>query len=195
MSYSEELFSIVQLRWLNCCCNYIIGKGVVIMMEQRNGIAGIKFEEMCTVSLSSSTLLRQLITSEQESVRAIIMGPTCTVFSSLKLNEWKWIQANHSDFLKITDERGKLSFAVELSDDMPGHIDDDIVIFGCKPSQDGYAIITVLFDPEDDEPEKLITSKLSEGIMKLAMVESMAMTAFRRADDKNRVIRTKIIRC
>ena len=113
----------------------------------------------------------------------------------MKLNEWKWIQANHSDFLKITDERGKLSFAVELSDDMPGHIDDDIVIFGCKPSQDGYAIITVLFDPEDDEPEKLITSKLSEGIMKLAMVESMAMTAFRRADDKNRVIRTKIIRC
>ena len=165
------------------------------MMETRKGIAEIKFDEMCSISLSSSTMFRQLINSEQESIRAIIMGPTCTVFSSLKLNEWKWIQSHHSDFLKITDERGKISFSVGLSDDMPGQIEDDKVVFGCMPTQDGYAIITVLLDPEDDEPEKLITDKLSEGIMKLAMVESMAMTAFRRAEDKNRVIRSKIIRC
>jgi len=164
-------------------------------METRNGISGIKFDEICSISLSSSLVFRQLINSEQESIRAIIMGPTCTVFSSLKLKEWKWIRDHHSDFLKITDERGKISFSVELSDDMPGHIEDDRVVFGCMPSQDGYAIITVLLDPEAEEPEKLITDKLSEGIMKLAMVESMAMMAFRRVEDKSRTIRTRIIRC
>jgi hypothetical protein len=166
-----------------------------MMMEARKGMVGIKFDEMCSISLSSSTMFRQLINSEQESIRAIIMGPTCTVFSSLKLNEWKWIQDHNSDFLRITDERGKLSFSVALSDDMPGQIEDDKVVFGCTPSQDGYAIITVLLDPEDNDPEKLIIDKLSEGLMKLAMVESMALTAFRRAEDKNRSIRSRIIRC
>lgn len=165
------------------------------MMETRNGIAGIKFDEMRSINLSSSMMFRQLINSEQESIRAIIMGPTCTVFSSLKLDEWKWIQSNHSDFLKIADERGNVSFSVELSNDMPGYIEDNKVVFGCTPSQDGYAIITVLLDPENEEPEKLVTASLSEGIMKLAMIESMALTAFRRAGDRNRVIRSKIIRC
>lgn len=165
------------------------------MMETRNGIAGIKFDEMRSINLSSSMTFRQLINSEQESIRAIIMGPTCTVFSSLKLDEWKWIQSNHADFLKITDERGKVSFSVELSSDMPGNIEDNKVVLGCTPSLDGYAIVTVLLDPENEEPEELVAARLSEGIMKLAMVESMALTAFRRAGDRNRVIRSKIIRC
>ena len=128
-------------------------------------------------------------------VRIIQGGCTALILSSLKRTEWNVILRDYPELLRITDDRGNCIFSVDFEDDSPGHVLNDQVMFGNVVTADGYAIATILLEPDEDiDPTRKLLEVLGQGLNRLAETEQMALAVLRRDGKIRQRIRHRIVR-
>lgn len=112
------------------------------------------------------------LANKDNGAQAIVMGSSCVVKSALTPEQIERIKKFHPDALKMYDENDELAFRIDINQATPGSINEYGVCFGSGKSSDGKATVTVLLDPQVENPAELVYEKLGRALMYLKEMES-----------------------
>ena len=107
--------------------------------------------------------------------KARIIGCACIIVSSFSPNALRDYQRYLPETLTVRDEAGDPTFAISLDEKGPGSLNEYGAVFSKRTTSDGNATITILIDPECDDPEEAVRESIGAGILKLIDLEEHLM--------------------
>ena len=119
--------------------------------------------------------------------KAVVMGCACVIFSSLTPDEIRSFKNLHPEALKVNGEENGVDFTIDI-DDGPGHIDTEGATFSNMTSAAGKATITVLIDPEMEDPVSAVTEMIGGPIMRLIELEEHLTELLPKLEDDEKEI-------
>lgn len=111
------------------------------------------------------------MSEQKKTVKAVISGSSCTITSTLKLKDLKRYEQLHPEALTLWDDDGKRVFEV-LLDKGPGRITKNLAVYGEATNEDGYATITVVLDPAEQDKKEMVFNKMGAALLNLNELES-----------------------
>ena len=171
--------------------NYSVGKtsidGVTLGVgELDKTFAQYNLGERATVSC--------LANKDNAAVKAVVMGSSCVITSSLTPGQIKRIKKFHPEALVMQDENDEPVFAIDIDENGPGSINNNGACFGNAVSAEGKATITILTDPTSDNPEEIVYEKIGSALMYLDTMEHELLELIPRLDQEERNIRQMIMK-
>ncbi len=107
--------------------------------------------------------------------KARIIGCACIIVSAFSLDELLDFQRYLPEALTVRDEAGDPTFAISLDEKGAGSLTKYGAVFSKRPTSDGRDPITILIDPECDDPEEAVRESIGAGILKLIDLEEQLM--------------------
>ena len=126
--------------------------------------------------------------------QAVVMGSACIVKSTLKPEEIRTLKKLHPEELVMTDEDGDPVFAIDIDEGIPGTINSNGACFGNSTSENGNATITVLLDPETEDPVGMVYEKLGKALVNLDKMEKQLAEKIPELQEEERRVRSMISR-
>lgn len=102
--------------------------------------------------------------------RVLVVGCACVIFSAFTPDELRDLQRFLPDALTARDAQGAV-FAISLDPSSPGSLTKDGAVFSAHPSSRGKATITILIDPEVDDPYQKVCESLGPALLRLMDLE------------------------
>lgn len=102
--------------------------------------------------------------------KAVVMGCACVIFSSLTPDEIKRFKAFHPEALQMKDEDDGTVFSIDIENGA-GSLLPEGATFSNVTSADGKATITVLLDPDIEDPMDAVKDRLGKPLMNLIEME------------------------
>lgn len=130
--------------------------------------------------------------NKDNGAQAIVMGSSCVIKSSLTPEQIKRIKKFHPDALMMYDENNEPVFKMDIDDERPGSINNYGVCFGSAMSSDGKATVTVVLDPQAENPSELVYEKLGRALLYLRDMESQLEEAMPEMTAEENEIRSMI---
>ncbi len=125
--------------------------------------------------------------------KAVVMGCACVIFSSLTPDEIKRFKTFHPEALNAVDDEGDTSFSIDI-DDGPGQITSEGATFSRVTSANGKATITILIDPEIDDPMNTVKERIGGPLMSLIEIEEQLTEMLPKLDEEEKAISQQITR-
>lgn len=101
----------------------------------------------------------------------LVMGDAAVVKSSVKLEDWKKVLKYCPD-IGITDEdTGETVFKVFVDENSPGSLTKHGCVFGGRTDSDGYAMATIMIDPNEENREEAVKELLGLPLVDLNSIE------------------------
>ena len=121
--------------------------------------------------------------------KAVVMGCACVVFSSLTPDEIRRFKRLHPESLSLMEgESGdEPTFRIDVADG-PGSITLEGALFSNVTTADGKATITVLLDPEIDDPMNVVKEKIGGPLMRLIELEKHLMEQLPKLEEEEKAI-------
>jgi len=100
-----------------------------------------------------------------------LAGAAAIITSGLKLDQIKRFKKYRPEALTLYDEDDEPIYAIDF-DEGPGSINKNGAVFGAATNADGYATITVVLDPAEEDKKQLVIDKLGAALLKLNELEN-----------------------
>ena len=126
--------------------------------------------------------------------KAQIIGCACFIFSAFSPDELRDFQRYLPEALVRRDEKGEPVFAISLDEKSAGSMNEYGAVFSTKSTKSGNAVITILIDPECDDPEEAVRQSLGKGIINLVEQEEYLMTQRGKLEEKKETLNGYISR-
>ena len=107
--------------------------------------------------------------------KTLIVGCACVVISAFTPEELKDFERYLPEALTMRDEKGEPVFAISLDEKSPGSLTKYGAVFSKRTNSEGHATITIVIDPECDDPEDAVRSALGSAIVSLVNMEEALM--------------------
>jgi len=120
--------------------------------------------------------------------KAQIIGCACNIFSAFSPDELRDFQHYLPEALVKRDAKGDPVFAISLDEKSPGSLNEYGAVFSTKTTKSGNAVITILIDPECDDPEEAVRETLGKGIINLVEQEEYLMTRNKDLEEKKSLL-------
>ncbi len=134
-----------------------------------------------------------VVTGAENGTRAVVMGCACVIFSSLTPDEIKRFKALHPEALKMEKEKAGASFYIDL-DDGPGKLVPEGAVYSRITSDAGKATITIVIDPDVDDPLHLTREKLAGPLMNLIELEKHLTELLPQLEEEEKTVSQLITR-
>ena len=118
-------------------------------------------------------------------LKIYIMGCAAVVESSVNLEDWQLVERYIPDALRIVNEDGEEVFRVS-TDEGPGRINDENVVWGEAVSETGKATITVLIDPAEKDKIGAVREVTDAALSSLERIERMMPDITEKIREKTR---------
>ncbi len=126
--------------------------------------------------------------------KAVVMGCACVIFSSLTPDEIKRFKTFHPEALKMKDEDdGSMVFSIDIENGA-GSLLPEAATFSNVTSADGKATITVLLDPDIEDPMGAVKDRLGKPLMNLIEMEEQLMKMLPNLKEEEEKIDAQITR-
>ena len=126
------------------------------------------------------------IVKADNAAQAVVAGSAVVIRSKYKLDEWKTALKFDPDY-GIYDEEGDPVFKVFISKG-PGCLSNNGIEWADIPDKDGYAIVTVIIDPKEEDKEGFVKEKLGLALLRLRDVEEDLENVIKEAKENQQEI-------
>lgn len=113
-----------------------------------------------------------VLVNKDNAAKAVVMASSCVIESALTPDEIKSVKKYHPEMLIMEDENGEPMFAIDIDETMPGSLNDYGACFGHPVSSDGKATITVIIDPEAEDPAAVVEEQFGHALLLLDEMET-----------------------
>ena len=138
----------------------------------------------------TETVRMSSIVKADNAAEIILAGTTAVVKSANKLEDWKKA-LEYDPELGLYDDNDEPYFKVFI-DEGPGSMNDSGVCFSDVADANGYAVVTILLDPTDEDKKGLAKKKLGNALLNLIEIENNLGEVIRDANEADRKIEEKI---
>ena len=126
--------------------------------------------------------------------KAVVMGCACVIFSSLTPDEIKRFKAFHPEALKMkSQDDGMVVFSIDIKNGA-GSLLPEAATFSNVTSSDGKATITILLDPDIEDPMDAVKDRLGKPLMNLIEMEEQLMKMLPNLKEEEQKIDAQITR-
>lgn len=132
------------------------------------------------------TVRMSSIVKADNAAKVFIGGSAAIVKSAYKLEQWKKALKYDPD-LGVYDEDGNVLFRVFVADG-PGSLSENGVEFSSVASEDGYATVTIMVDPSEENKKDAIKNALGLALIYLNDVEDSLEEVLRDAEKYDKEI-------
>ena len=151
--------------------NYGVGKPAIDSVPMGIGDMDRSFADL---GVNESCYLTCVVKADNAAT-AKVSGSACVITSALKREDLELVTKYRPEELFLYEGEGKEKepvFGVGLTDKSAGNINKSGAEFGPATSQDGYATITLLIDPEETNVAAMLEDKIGPGLLKLDQIEA-----------------------
>jgi len=124
--------------------------------------------------------------------KARIIGCACIIFSVFTPDELRDFQRNLPEALVKRDEKGEPVFAISLDESSAGSLNQYGAVFSRKAVKSGEATITILIDPDCDDPEEAVRESIGSAILSLVDMEEYLMTRRHELEERKELLNLHI---
>ncbi len=133
-------------------------------------------------------------TSEKDiGTKAVVLGCACVIFSSLTPDEITLFKTLHPEALKETDEESGTTFSITIAEG-PGHVSPEEVTYSRILSADGKATITLLLDPEMNDPIRVVKQNIGSSLKRLFAMEERLVALLPKLKEEEQELNRQITR-
>ena len=126
--------------------------------------------------------------------KALVIGCACIIFSEFTPDELRDFQRYLPEALVRRDAKGEPVFAISLDEKSPGSLNEYGAVFSTKTNKAGNAVITIIIDPECDDPEEAVRKTLGPAILSLIEQEKYLITQHGKLEEKKDLLNEYISR-
>lgn len=130
--------------------------------EINKSLAELGVEEKVVISV---------LAHKDNAANVSVAGAAAIITSGLKLEQIKRFKKYRPEALTLYDEDDEPIYAIDY-DEGPGSINKNGAVFGAATNADGYATITVVLDPAEEDKKQLVIDKLGAALLKLNELET-----------------------
>ena len=120
--------------------------------------------------------------------KTLIVGCACVVISTFTPEELKDFECYLPDALTMRDEKGEPVFAISLDEKSSGSLTKYGAVFSKRTNSEGHATITIIIDPECDDPEDAVRGALGSAIISLVSMEESLMGRLHDLNEKKTLL-------
>lgn len=120
--------------------------------------------------------------------KALVIGSACIIFSALTPEDIRDFQRYLPEALVQRDESGEPVFAISLDEKSPGSLNQYGAVFSKRTNSDGNATITILIDPECEDPKKTVREQLGSALISLVEMEEKLMRKLKDLQEKKGIL-------
>lgn len=124
--------------------------------------------------------------------KARIIGCACIIFSVFTPDELRDFQRYLPEALVKRDEKGEPVFAISLDESSAGSLNQYGAVFSRKAVKSGEATITILIDPDCDDPEEAVRASIGSAILSLVDMEEYLMTRRHELEERKELLNLHI---
>ena len=121
-----------------------------------------------------------------------VIGCACIIFSAFTPDELRDLQRYIPDAMTMRSESGEPVFAISLDEASPGSLNKYGAVFSKRTTSSGNATITILIDPECDDPEEAVRESLGSAILNLVDMEEKLMKRMNELEQKKNLLNEHI---
>lgn len=147
--------------------NYGIGSTSIDGMPLQNGGMDMSFTEHGITDRAIVACLP----NKDNGAEVKIAGSAAIVISSLTPDDIKRIKKFHPEAMVMVDENGDPVFAIDIDEETPGSINSNGACFSKTTDANGKATITVLLDPEIENPKETVYEQIGGALHNLKEME------------------------
>ena len=119
-------------------------------------------------------------------LKAMVIGSACVIFSAFSPNVLQDFQNFLPEAMIMRNTSGEPVFTVSLDVSSPGSLDKSSAVFSRRTANKGKATITIMIDPEVDDPREAIITIFGSAILHLLeLEESMKKRIFELEEKKS----------
>ena len=133
-----------------------------------------------------------VLAHKDNAAKATINAAACVITSALKPEQIKRYKKYHPEALQLVDEDDEPVFAIDLDEEGPGSINAYGAVFGAATNAEGYATITIVLDPTNEDKKALIADKFGRALMHLADLEEQLLDKIGELDAEEESILSNI---
>lgn len=171
--------------------NYSVGKTSIDGVTLDVGGLDMTF---AAYNLGDRATVSCLANKDNAAVKAVVIGSSCVITSSLTPDQIKRIKKFHPEALTMVDEDGEPVFAIDIDEESPGSINSFGACFGNAVNADGKATITILTDPTAENPAEIVYEKIGRALSCLNQMEAELIEMLPEIDREESDIRRMIVR-
>jgi len=119
-----------------------------------------------------SSMTIGIFVNKDNAAEAVVVGSACVIKSTLTPDQIKQIKKLHPEWLTMVDDNGEPVFAMDIDETLPGSLNEYGAVFGNSTSSDGKATITVVIDPEAEDPAQVVEETLGGALLSLDEMET-----------------------
>ena len=120
--------------------------------------------------------------------KAHVIGCACIIFSAFTPDDLRDFRRYLPEALVRRDEKGDPVFAISLDEKSPGSLNEYGAVFSTKTTKNGNATITIIIDPDCDDPEEAVRDTLGTAIIHLVDQEEYLMTQYKKLEEKKELV-------
>lgn len=135
-----------------------------------------------------------VLAHKDNAAKATINGAACVITSSMTPEQIQRYKKFHPEALTMYDEDDEYVYAIGYDPEGPGSIDNNGAVFGAAKNADGFATITVVLDPTNEDMEQLVFDELGYAIMHLNEMEEYLLDGIEKLDKEETEIKRNITR-
>ena len=143
----------------------------------------------CGESVRMSSIVKMDNATERET-KLYVMGSAAVLKSKYTLEQWEKALKYEPD-LGIYDENNEKIFGVFIEDG-PGSLNDNGVVFSNISDEDGYATVTVIIDPQEENKLALVKDRQGLGLINLKKVEESLADVIKAAEKYDQEINAMV---
>lgn len=133
-----------------------------------------------------------VLAHKDNAAKATINAAACVITSALKPEQIKRYKKYHPEALQLVDEDDEPVFAIDLDEEGPGSINAYGAVFGAATNAEGFATITIVLDPTNEDKKALIADKFGRALMHLADLEEQLLDRLGELDAEEESILSNI---
>ena len=126
--------------------------------------------------------------------KARVIGCACIIFSAFTLDLLRDYQRYFPEALVRRDEKGDPVFAISLDESSPGSLNEFGAVFSRHTTKSGNPTITILIDPDCDDPEEAVRNSLGPAILNLVEMEETLTTRYHELQERKDLLDLHISR-
>lgn len=126
--------------------------------------------------------------------KARVIGCACIIFSAFTLDLLRDYQRYFPEALVRRDEKGDPVFAISLDESSPGSLNEFGAVFSRHTTKAGNPTITILIDPDCDDPEEAVRNSLGPAILNLVDMEESLTTRYYELQERKDLLNLHISR-
>ena len=133
--------------------------------------AGEINKTLAELGIAEKTVI-SVLAHKDNAAKAVINGASCVITSALKPEQILRYKKYHPEALTLVDEDDEPVFAVDYDPEGPGSLNGFGAVFGCTTNAEGFAQITVMVDPTNEDKKALIADQFGRALLHLSDLET-----------------------